>query len=243
MARTGCTARFCLIVLALISLGQGLALSQPVLAMPASEIESITRKLDEHKQVMTPIASAIKFSQGDSYNLDFDQACKKGRAAVDRALAEGKGKSLAIVSDLDETLLDNRPFFETIKNESEDQISWKDFEEWQKTGRAKPLKPTQDLLAYARSKGVAVFFITGRMERLRRVTIENLLRYGIAYDGMYMRKDGDGQNASTMKSAYRKEIEAMGFEIVVNIGDQYSDLWGGHSIDCEKLPNKIYFIR
>jgi acid phosphatase len=235
------------LALASLSLGLMLApgkpLAQQASALPAAEIESITKKLDQHKQVLTPIASAIKFTEGETYRHDFDEACKSGRAAVDKALAEGKGKSLAIVSDLDETLLDNRPFFETIKDKSEDQISWTAFEEWQKTCKARPLKPTQELLTYARSKGVAIFFVTGRMERLRRITIENLLEHGIAYDGLYMRKDGDEQDASTMKSAYRKQIEAMGFEIVVNIGDQYSDLWGGHSIDCEKLPNKIYFIR
>ncbi len=211
--------------------------------LPATEIDSITQHLDEHKQVLTPIAKAITFSESESYRQDFADACKKGREAIDKSVAEGKGKSLAIVSDLDETLLDNRPFFETIKDKTEDQISWTAFEEWQKKCQAKPLKPTQELLAYARSKGVAIFFVTGRMERLRRITIENLVKYGIAYDGLYMRANGDEQDASKMKSAYRNQIEGMGFEIVVNIGDQYSDLWGGHSRDCEKLPNKIYFIR
>jgi 5'-nucleotidase (lipoprotein e(P4) family) len=226
-----------------LTIALGLGVGSQALGLPAAEIESVTQHLDEHKQVLTPIAEGITFSQGSTYHHDFAQAVRSGRLAIDKALAADKGKSLAIVSDLDETLLDNRPFFETIKNKSEDDISWEAFEEWQKTGRATPLKPTQDLLAYARSKGVAVFFVTGRMERLRRVTIENLLKHGIAYDGLYMRANGDDQNASTMKSAYRKQIEDMGFEIVVNIGDQYSDLCGGHAVDCEKLPNKIYFIR
>ncbi len=193
--------------------------------------------------MLTPIGEAIAFSQGTAYQHDFAGACQSGRKAIDTALTNSKGKSLAIVSDLDETLLDNRPFFETIKGQSEEQISWDDFEKWQKTCQAKPLKATQDLLSYARSKGIAVFFVTGRMERLRRVTIENLLKYGIAYDGLYMRANGDEQNASTMKSAYRKQIEDMGFKIIVTIGDQYSDLCGGHSVDCENLPNTIYFIR
>jgi len=214
----------------------------PALGLPSAEIESLTKHLDAHKQVLTPIAKALTFSHTKAYDEDFQSACQSGHEAIDKALASGSGKSLAIVSDLDETLLDNRPFFEKIESKSEDQISWDDFESWQKTVKAKPLKPTEDLLAYARSKGVAVFFVTGRMERLRRVTIENLLKYGIAYDGLYMRANGDEQDASTMKSAYRKQIEDMGFEIVVNIGDQYSDLQGGHGLDCEKLPNKIYFI-
>lgn len=35
----------------------------------------------------------------------------------------------------------------------------------------------------------------------------------------------------------------MGFKIVVNIGDQVSDLVGGYALDCEKLPNKMYFVK
>jgi hypothetical protein len=35
----------------------------------------------------------------------------------------------------------------------------------------------------------------------------------------------------------------MGFKIVVNIGDQDSDLAGGFALDGEKLPNKLYFVQ
>jgi len=218
-------------------------------AVPAAEMDSLLGQVDAAKQTLSPIQKGIEYCSDKEYKARFAAACEDGRKAVDRALEENKNKtgsekaSLAIVSDLDETLLDNRPFFETIKGQNEDQIDWSAFENWQKTGQAETLKPTRDLLSYARGKGVAIFFITGRMERLRRVTIDNLLKHGIAYDGLYMRANGDEQSASTMKSAFRKQIEDMGFKVVVNIGDQYSDLAGGHSIDCEKLPNKIYYIR
>ena len=222
---------------------------EPVSAIPSAELESLVSHVDPNKQTLSPIQKGIDYTSDKEYKDRFAAACNDGHKAVDRALEENKNKSgaekasLAIVSDLDETLLDNRPFFETIKGQNEDQIDWGAFENWQKTCQSQPLKPTKELLEYARSRGVAIFFVTGRMERLRRVTIENLLKHGIAYDGLYMRANGNEQNASSMKSAYRKQIEDMGFKIVVNIGDQYSDLAGGYSTDCEKLPNKIYYIR
>lgn len=236
-------------VLTCLCLGLSLLGSPAGQALPAADIDSIVQKIDAGKQVLTPIEKGIEYCDEKEYREKFARACADGRKAIDRALEANKNKddaartNLAIVSDLDETLLDNRPFFKTIKNESEAQIDWRAFENWQKTCQAQPLKPTLELLSYARSKGVAIFFVTGRMERLRRQTIQNLVKHGIAYDGLYMRANGDEQSASTMKSAYRKQIEDMGFEIVVNIGDQYSDLLGGHSVDCEKLPNKIYYIR
>jgi predicted secreted acid phosphatase len=236
---------------------------RPSLAMPYDQLEKFVGNLgdDLHEQTLTPISQALAFTHSKKYADDFKVAVADGYKAVDKAVADAQtraksvkgdnnaysdksaGLGLAVVSDLDETLIDNRPFFEKCADIDAGKIDWAEFEKWQLTCKAKPLKETQDLLVYARSKGVAVFFVTGRMERLRRATIENLVGNGIAYDGLFMRANGDEQSASTMKSAYRKQIEDMGFKVVVNIGDQYSDLSGGHCLDCEKLPNKIYFIR
>jgi hypothetical protein len=44
------------------------------------------------------------------------------------------------------------------------------------------------------------------------------------------------------KSATRAHIESMGFHIVANFGDQFSDLSGGHADRTFKLPNPNYFL-
>ena len=44
------------------------------------------------------------------------------------------------------------------------------------------------------------------------------------------------------KSAARGEIEAKGYHIVVNIGDQYSVLAGGYAERVFKLPDPFYYI-
>ncbi len=214
------------------------------LAYSQVEIEAMHSKASDK---LPPIAEALKFSYSKECKDEFNRACAKGKAAIDKAVAaEGADKpkhSLCVVSDIDETILDNRPFItrEVAKNAKE--VNWGAFEEWVHEADAAPLKPTIDLLAYARKKGLAVFLITGRVEKLRRSTISNLIKAGITYDGLYMRPDGDKSSAVPMKTAYRKQIEAMGYEVVVNIGDQYSDLAGGHAVDGEKLPNKMYFIK
>ncbi len=104
------------------------------------------------------------------------------------------------------------------------------------------MKQTAELLDWARKKGFAIFFVTGRPESLRAATIRNLVRNGIAYDGLYLRADKDNRSAIDVKTEIRRKIELMGFKVVVNIGDQVSDLVGGYAVDCEKLPNKIYFV-
>jgi HAD superfamily, subfamily IIIB (Acid phosphatase) len=44
------------------------------------------------------------------------------------------------------------------------------------------------------------------------------------------------------KSATRKHIESLGYDIVANFGDQFSDLKGGFADRVFKLPNPNYFL-
>jgi hypothetical protein len=44
------------------------------------------------------------------------------------------------------------------------------------------------------------------------------------------------------KSATRAHIESLGYDIVGNFGDQFSDLEGGHADKTFKLPNPNYFL-
>ncbi len=53
-----------------------------------------------------------------------------------------------------------------------------------------------------------------------------------------------GKSCTTIhyKSATRAHIESLGYEIVGNFGDQFSDLEGGHADRTFKLPNPNYFL-
>ena len=41
----------------------------------------------------------------------------------------------------------------------------------------------------------------------------------------------------------RAKIEADGYTIIANVGDQWSDLNGGHAEQNYKVPNPYYFIK
>jgi acid phosphatase len=58
-----------------------------------------------------------------------------------------------------------------------------------------------------------------------------------------MRMDGTpiGSTAE-FKTSQRAAIEAQGYTIVVNMGDQPSDLAGGHAMEGFLLPNPFYRI-
>lgn len=225
--------RFVLVLAAVLAVLPGPA----ALAIPSGEL--IVPSNLEEKDFSNKIG--LEFCRTSGYRKEFQKAISDARAACLKAIAErkpGDKTSLAIVSDIDETLLDNREYFE-----KHNDFDWDSFVTWMDEARAPVLKPTADFLSWARKQGIAIFLVTGRPEENRRSTIENLIHAGFAYDGLYLRPEGDKRSAIAVKSEIRKKIEDLGFKIVVNIGDQYSDLAGGYCLDCEKLPNKLYLVK
>jgi predicted secreted acid phosphatase len=107
-----------------------------------------------------------------------------------------------------------------------------------------PIPQTKSLFKYAQKKKVAVDLITGRPEGLRQATIDELKRDGFTGKfKLYLRPNDDPNKDSVIpyKSGARKSIQKAGYKILVNIGDQQSDLKGGFSVKRFKVPNPMYF--
>lgn len=114
---------------------------------------------------------------------------------------------------------------------------------WDELGEATAIVPTRQLFDAARNAGVRVVFLTGRREREREWTERNLARAGYAgFEALVMKPATLEATAAVFKAAARADIEAKGFTIVANVGDQESDLDGGHAERTFKLPNPFYFI-
>ena len=115
---------------------------------------------------------------------------------------------------------------------------------WEASGRAQALPAILALYRAARAHNVAVFFITGRREGERAATEANLRAAGYAeWTEVVLRAaTSHTPSASDYKSAERARIEAAGYTIIANVGDQQSDLDGGHAERTFKLPNPFYFL-
>ncbi|MCW2594905.1 MAG: acid phosphatase [Jatrophihabitans sp.] len=118
---------------------------------------------------------------------------------------------------------------------------------------AVPGMPT--LVNQAVGQGYTIFFLTGRPEGQRPGTVTNLANAGYPSvpSGHLFLKDQVNQpwlascspTCTTIqyKSLTRKHIEKdLGFDIVANFGDQFSDLAGGYADQTFKLPNPMYFL-
>jgi hypothetical protein len=162
----------------------------------------------------------------------------RGKGHRRARVAMSHGRKLALVLDVDETSLsnytaidaDNFTFGTHSINEATDEI-----------GTA--IQPTLDLFNLAKSKGVAVFFITGRRENTRVPTADNLNREGFTgFTQLILKPQTSTDTTVQYKSGARAAIEQQGYHIIANVGDQYSDLAGGHEDVGFKLANPFYFL-
>jgi acid phosphatase len=176
--------------------------------------------------------------------------------AAARAFIEARAATAtkpAVVLDIDETALSN--WRQMLANDFEfirtgpcriDRGGPCSQEGWEARAGGAAIVPMVDLVRAARARGVAIFFITGRRDTpvKRAAVVRNLRRAG--YDGwsaLVMRTPKEqGVPAGEYKSARRAAIAALGYTIIASIGDQWSDLDGGHAERTFKLVNPFYFI-
>ena len=149
-------------------------------------------------------------------------------------------KRNAIVLDIDDTSLSN------LKYELEMDFGYTSstWSEWRQTSQAPPILPTLKLYDWAKSRKIALFFVTGTTEDLREAVKTNLLNAGyVSWDSLYMRPVKNHEKAAVYKPRIRKEITERGYYIIASIGDQESDLVGGYVEKTFKLPNPMYFVK
>jgi hypothetical protein len=137
------------------------------------------------------------------------------------------GERLAIVVDLDETALSNWAFLKD-SNFVYDRAR---LQEWWQKEQDPAVPGTLELVKHALDRKVAVYMISGRPEALREYTEGNLKAAGYplalikSTGGIFLKNPPhDPSNPCGYKSLRRRRIGERGFTIVLNVGDQYSDL-------------------
>jgi 5'-nucleotidase (lipoprotein e(P4) family) len=132
-------------------------------------------------------------------------------------------KPLAVVVDIDETMLDNSPFETMLINKTDSAISWYD---WTKKAKARALPGALDFARYAELHKVHIFYITNRDDNERHSTIENLVSVGFPYadeEHLLTRNISNGTVGSSGSKEERRNKVAENYEIVLLIGDNLND--------------------
>ena len=184
------------------------------------------------------------------YWADLDAQTHRAEAELDRLLsehaantpAEAQAQKLALVLDIDETSLSS---YCEQKREDFGFISTM-WNAWAVTpSAALPIPGTLRLFRHARASGVAVFFLTGRSHELTDATARNLRLAGFNdWQGLILRTEEQRDTPTTeYKASERARIVAQGYRILLNVGDQWSDLLGTPMAESSvKLPNPLYYL-
>ncbi|GAA3337153.1 hypothetical protein GCM10017714_02930 [Curtobacterium pusillum] len=174
-----------------------------------------------------------------------------------RDAAVRRGEKPAIVLDADDTTLwtydmevaDMHFVFDTARQD-----------EWVQDERFPAVPSMVGFVNRAQALGFTVFGLTGRNDDQKAATVQNLSKVGytaFTQDRFFTKWTGVGASQQPSyitcaaaacttveyKALTRKHIEQdLGYDITLNIGDQWSDLQGGYADRSVKLPNPTYYL-
>ncbi|MET9015325.1 HAD family acid phosphatase [Streptomyces olivaceoviridis] len=218
----------------------------------------LVKDIDTYYGTTADSDGVYQASKDSPYAKDLARLDADAKSYIDKAVrkAHHRGEKPAVVFDIDDTLLLSLDY-EKRYNYTYNSGTWNDY-----VNRAdRPaVFGSPELVRYAASKGVEVFYNSGLSEAQRAAAVENLKKVGADVNldtGHMFLKDKANPpaylkdcatpgtwNCTTVqyKSGTREHIEDLGYEIIANFGDQYSDLDGGHADRTYKLPNPTYFV-
>ena len=151
-------------------------------------------------------------------------------------------KPLAIIADVDETILDNSPYDGKLilNNTTYNRESWV---EWGNLEIAKAIPGSLEFLIYASEKNVEIFYISNRYSEQLEATVNNLKKLGFPdakESNVLLRGD------TRSKSERRKSVSD-NYEVIMLIGDNLSDfndefeikLYNERSDQTDKLKHEF----
>ena len=145
------------------------------------------------------------------------QAYNSAKLELDRLLALQHEKPIAVVADIDETVLNNLPYNEMLieKDLSFSQTTWS---EWVNKEIATAIPGALEFYTYAERMGVEVIYISNRRVENYAPTKSNLMALGFPFDEdtvMLLRDE------TSSKENRRNQLTD--FNVVLFIGDNLSD--------------------
>jgi 5'-nucleotidase (lipoprotein e(P4) family) len=164
------------------------------------------------------VYAAVFQQRAAEYSALCQQAYNLASWQIDAAVKMPHDKPLAIISDIDETLLDNSPYAVEMakKGQTYDQVTWF---EWTSKADAQPMFGSQAFYNDTAKKGIEIFYITNRSVKDKPGTIENLKKFGFpnADDTHVIVRE------IVSSKEQRRQKVAETHDIVLLLGDNLSD--------------------
>ncbi|MCO5604692.1 hypothetical protein L7F22_058862 [Adiantum nelumboides] len=180
---------------------------------------------------------------GGQYLSDVDLMVEAAMSYASKVQLEGSGRD-AWVFDIDDTVLSHVLYY-SENNFGATPFNRTSWVEWENLAAAPAIESIASLYNQLINDQWSVFFLTGRSEKRRNVTEENLHSAGFTkWAGLILRQEGEHTlPAKVYKSAKKRELEEGGYRIWGNMGDQWRDLTGYSTGEqVFKVANPMYCI-
>ncbi len=168
-----------------------------------------------------PLWAALYQQKASEYKALATQAYNIAYERLDAELLEKSEKPFAVVTDIDETVLDNSPYtvHQALLNKTYSDSSWI---QWTSLSEADSVPGAPAFFKYAASKGVEVFYITNRSIPEMTTTITNLKKWGFPYaDEKHLLL-----KTTTSSKDERRAAVAEKYNILLFFGDNLGDFQG-----------------
>ena len=186
-------------------------------SLPEKTVENSTQTL-QNISFNGKVFSALWQQNAGEFRALCYQAYNFAQIRVDENLKNPSSKPLAIITDIDETFLDNSPYDveESKKGKNFDPKTWMN---WTAKGEAKAFPGSVKFFNYAASKNIQVFYISNRDENDRVGTLKNLKDLGFpnADNAHLMLK-------STTSDKEDRRLEVLKtYDVILYLGDNLAD--------------------
>ena len=146
------------------------------------------------------------------------QAFNIAHVRIEQFNRERSPKPKAIMTDIDETILNNSPYevHQLLQGKDYDNASWK---EWTSLGEADTIPGALHFLQFASASGIEIFYVTNRGESERKGTLKNLKKFNFPnadIEHLLLVQNGSSKEG-------RKNSIAATHTIVMLMGDNMND--------------------
>ncbi|KAK4491742.1 hypothetical protein RD792_002517, partial [Penstemon davidsonii] len=205
-----------------------------------------TRNFIDSKLVPKECAAYVRvYMQGTQYRRDCDMVADIAIQYAKTVKVGGDGKDIWVL-DIDETALSNLPFYSRPEIAfGAKPYNWTTLGMWMKTGKAPAIPSVLRLYKELIAMRYKIVFMTGQPEIYKVTKISNLKNVGYTtWENIIFKSASDrGTPTKIFKSKKRKELEAQGYRIIGNVGDQWGDLMGDSTGKRTfKMPNPMYTV-
>ncbi len=149
------------------------------------------------------------------------QAYNMAHERLDKYIIEPSDKPFAVITDIDETVLDNSPYtvHRALQNKGYSDTSWK---EWTARADADTIAGALSFFAYAASKKVEVFYVSNRQGSEASQTLANLKKWNFPYaDETHLLLKTNTSNKDARRAAVAQK-----YNVLMWFGDNLGDFEG-----------------